>query len=142
MKLFRTPLAAILFGLSSFSAHALPPVCERVFAVASAAVSERDKGTTEEAMRSALPPASAASKDPTSPQSQLLEVMHKIVTEVYGGDPLPRLLYASYRAERCLHELQGNESLSSFDAIRLELLECGALSEELQVECAMKLAAP
>ena len=139
----RAVLAFLLMQFGSSVANELPPVCEKIFSVAASAVAQRAKGTPENAMREALPPVRDVENMQDSQQAQLLIAMHEILDEVYGGESLPAFLYATYRAELCVHEAaNGSKLRKPFENIREDLVKCASLPEGQQTECAMMLSIP
>lgn len=130
----------LLTPVDGAAADSPGPTCARVHSVAASTISNRDKGVSKDAMKSAIPPLAAITPSTPKPQAELLRSMHEILDEVFGDGPVGDAVYPVYRAEVCYRRMKDLPVPASFAEVRPQLLACAARPGDERIPCAMQAA--
>lgn len=113
-------------------------LCATVYKAAASAVANRAAGHGAAQLRAALPAREAITGEEVD--AQLARVLHEVIDEVYGGEPLDQSAYAVYRTELCVREQAQLPVPASFATVRDALMACGRKEGEARIDCAVAIA--
>ena len=106
------------------------------------AAAYRGEGLTEEQLRYPLPPRDHFADDPENPKNAQLQLMHKIVDELYQHQDLDGDLYATFKAEQCRLTAVTSAMPSDLSLAVPQLKACGLLEGRKRPQCAAEAADP
>lgn len=110
-------------------------ICRRATAIASSAISNKNRGIPKEFLTSSLP--IPQNENPTG----TAQSMHDILDEVYDFDTIDLTVYSTYRTEICYRRLAGKKTPQNYSLVHPKLVACSRMKELLsKITCAKMIS--